>query len=381
MDLLRPVFEAVAEAHERGIVHRDIKPGNIMRVASPIGARRRNARPPIRLLDFGIAKVMAPDEQRPPKGDTDTRSGASPFSLRYASPEQLGRMRTGPWTDVHALALVLAQMLTDREPFPGDNEMAVMSRVLDDQRPTPARFGVDVGALEPVLARALAKNHAERYPDAGALLDAIDAAIGLPRRSVPSPASAHDRNESSSTRPSDPEVVLGDAHTVAPFRTELPVTSSGARPLPSSPPRGARIGVVVAAATASLLLVVALWSRSMKPPAAPGRLLDANADATTSTVVPAITAPEASIAAPLTAVVTTTDAASPSAHPDGPSTSSRIERPRPHVRTPRDASVTVAPPRPTTEAPPVATVDAGRTPRFDPGRLKVTFASPPKENR
>ena len=80
-------------------------------------------------------------------------------------------------------------------------------------------------------------------------------------------------------------------------------------------------------------------------------------------------------------VVTTTDAASPSAHPDGPSTSSRIERPRPHVRTPRDASVTVAPPRPTTEAPPVATVDAGRTPRFDPGRLKVTFASPPKENR
>src|SRR3954468_13588758 len=102
--LLRPVIEAVAYAHRRGVVHRDIKPANIMVVDSDAGPR-------LRMLDFGIAKIMEGD----PIGDTRVgrSSGAAGFSPDYAAPEQVTFSRTGPWTDVHALGLLLAELLTD----------------------------------------------------------------------------------------------------------------------------------------------------------------------------------------------------------------------------------------------------------------------------
>ncbi len=212
--LLRPVLEALALAHSHGIAHRDIKPGNIMLLTPPSDAARARGRPLVRLLDFGIAKVMAPDEARPTSGETATVSRLSAFSARYAAPEQVGGSRTGPWTDVHAMALVITQLLTMRAPYPGEEALALAARALSDDRPTPGHFGVDVGTWEPVLARALSLQPSDRYRDAGALLAALDEALPA---NLPAPR----RDSLLHTAPPDvsltddvSEVVLDDASRV-----------------------------------------------------------------------------------------------------------------------------------------------------------------------
>jgi len=187
LGLLRDVIEAVASAHEAGIAHRDLKPANIMLVSARRG-------PAVRLLDFGIAKVMAPDEVAG-GGHTHTRSSQSSFSPHYASPEQLTSARTGPWTDVHALGLIVTELLTDRAPYVGQTLTALFASVLASARPTPARLGVDVGAWEPVIARALSLRPDDRWTNARALLDALDGALADARHlpldaTLPSPAEA-----------------------------------------------------------------------------------------------------------------------------------------------------------------------------------------------
>ena len=168
---LRPVFEALASAHEAGVAHRDIKPANVM-----IPARVSSGAPTARVLDFGVSKRMESAESAG-SGQTQTRAEFTALSLPYASPEQVSFTRTGPWTDVHALALVLTEMLVDMAPYRGRDSVAVTAEVMAAERPTPARFGVDVGAWEPVLSRALSRLASERYPDAGAFLRALDESL------------------------------------------------------------------------------------------------------------------------------------------------------------------------------------------------------------
>ncbi len=183
LDLLYPVLDALAAAHDMGIAHRDIKPANIMlpsdtQAASMRGSRRGGgARPTARVLDFGIAKLMSEGEDGPASGQTRTSSLMPAFSPRYASPEQLSGTRTGPWTDVHALGLILTEMLTDRAPFDHGDKLKLATQVMSERRPTPAKFGVDVGPWEPVLARALALTPSDRFPNAGEFLTALEAEV------------------------------------------------------------------------------------------------------------------------------------------------------------------------------------------------------------
>ena len=167
--LLRPVIEAVAYAHKRGVVHRDIKPANIMIVDTDTG-------PMLRMLDFGIAKIMEGD----PFGDTrpGRGSGASGFSPDYAAPEQITYSRTGPWTDVHALGLLLTELLTDEPPFSAARDEQLFEQIMSIRRPTPGSRGANAGGLEKVVARALALSPGQRWKDAGQLLAAVDARAG-----------------------------------------------------------------------------------------------------------------------------------------------------------------------------------------------------------
>ncbi|WP_394834408.1 serine/threonine protein kinase [Pendulispora rubella] len=167
LEFMRPVLEAVAFAHEHGIAHRDLKPANIMLLPHPRG-------PSARLMDFGIAKAMAEGEVTT-SGETRTQGKFAAFSPQYAAPEQITRARSGPWTDVHAMALILTEVLTDRPPYDASDPTMLYAQVLAPQRPTPARRGVNSGPWEAVLTRALALRPAERYPDAGALLAALEA--------------------------------------------------------------------------------------------------------------------------------------------------------------------------------------------------------------
>jgi serine/threonine-protein kinase len=168
LDLLRPAVEALAHAHGQGVVHRDVKPANIMVARTPNG-------PSLRVLDFGIAKMMS-DDKGPSTGDTRTESTPA-FSPSYAAPEQVTFSRTGPWTDVHALGLILSELMTGEAPFrTNDPDAHTFERVMAAARPTPASRGRDVRAFEPVLAKALALAPRDRWRNAGELLAALDEA-------------------------------------------------------------------------------------------------------------------------------------------------------------------------------------------------------------
>ncbi len=214
--LMYPVIEAVGIAHEEGIVHRDIKPGNLMIVTGRRGHTR------LKLLDFGIAKVMGAEERRA-ADRAQTLTQVQAFSPDYAAPEQVSGMRTGPWTDVHALALLMSEMLTAQIPYEGGDAMEMCANVLSPQRPTPGDRGVDVGPWEPVFARALALRPSDRYENAAEFLSALMNALppGVDDRDTDlwsSQTGAHRREAS----PSEPR------------SSSLPPPPSS-EPLPSNP--------------------------------------------------------------------------------------------------------------------------------------------------
>ncbi len=179
LTVLRPALDALAYAHDLGVAHRDIKPANMMLPSANAGGTRRLSQHGIvglRLLDFGIAKVMEADEQAG-AGKTRTRSRHTAYSPPYAAPEQVGAARTGPWTDVHAMALIVTEALTDQPAYTSRDPTELAGEALSRQRPTPGAKGIDVGAWEPILARALALRAADRFATAGELLAALEAAL------------------------------------------------------------------------------------------------------------------------------------------------------------------------------------------------------------
>ncbi|MBL9022882.1 MAG: serine/threonine protein kinase [Myxococcales bacterium] len=174
--LLRPVVSAIAHAHDLGVVHRDLKPSNIL-----FDDHAMTTGP--RVIDFGIAKLVMP-QVAASEGVTATESMNRAFTYAYAAPEQVAGARTGPWTDVHALALLYVHALTGARPY-GDQEPRFA--VIDPQRPTPGRAGIDTGPLEIVLERALALRPLDRYRDAREFGEAVDAAAAGQRFAIPAP--------------------------------------------------------------------------------------------------------------------------------------------------------------------------------------------------
>lgn len=170
LELLRPAFDALACAHDTGVSHRDIKPSNLMLVTAKRGA------PAIKVIDFGVAKVDDPSPD-PASGATRTDAALVAFSTRYAAPEQLTRTRTGPWTDVHALALVITELLTGRHAYSDDTRDDLIEAVLREARPTPSRHGLDVGPWETVLARALSRTPSSRQQNASALWSELSSSV------------------------------------------------------------------------------------------------------------------------------------------------------------------------------------------------------------
>jgi formylglycine-generating enzyme required for sulfatase activity/dienelactone hydrolase len=153
VDITTQIAQALARAHESGIVHRDIKPANLMLPTDG----------PVKIVDFGLAKLV---------GHSDlTKTGTTVGTVAYMAPEQLRGGEAGPAADVWALGVVLYQMLAGKRPFDGKDDLVVVSRILDDQ-PTPiAAFRTDVpDRLERILLRALGKQVSARYASAGELL-------------------------------------------------------------------------------------------------------------------------------------------------------------------------------------------------------------------
>jgi len=175
MGVIAPVATALEVAHARGIAHRDIKPANLF----VIGDNPRSGRPTIKVLDFGVAKMMT-DNTQVQAALAKTGASVKSFSPQYGAPEQFSRSygATGPWTDVFALALVAVEMLRGQQVLEGEDLVQLAWSAADVQRrPTPRAFGIPVSdAIEEVFSRALAVQPAERYGRAAEFLTALEAA-------------------------------------------------------------------------------------------------------------------------------------------------------------------------------------------------------------
>jgi hypothetical protein len=128
----------------------------------------RRGEPGLRVIDFGVAKVD-PDADGPGGGSTSTASPIAGYTAAYAAPEQISRSRTGPWTDVHALALLLVEVLRGARAYAHREGAELLEEILAAERPTPARFGLRVGPWEEILRRALHRSPDARPRTAGAM--------------------------------------------------------------------------------------------------------------------------------------------------------------------------------------------------------------------
>jgi len=153
------ILEAVAHAHERGIVHRDVKPENIM-LSPTQGAL---------LLDFGIAKAIADSEEY-----KVTRSGFTVGSSAYMSPEQAAGQGIDHRADLYSLGCVLFECLAGQPPFKHPNEGQVLQMQQSATPPDVRKFRPEVSAtLSKIIARTLEKDPKDRWQSAGELRDAL----------------------------------------------------------------------------------------------------------------------------------------------------------------------------------------------------------------
>jgi serine/threonine-protein kinase len=155
---------AVAAAHDRGFVHRDVKPGNIMVT--------REGR--VKVTDFGIARALAESAL--------TLPGTTLGSVHYFSPEQARGELATPSSDIYSLGIVLYELLTGRRPWTGDTAAAIATARLTGAVPSPsAAHGGIPPTLEAITREALAPNPEDRFGSAAEMAEALEAFLGEER--------------------------------------------------------------------------------------------------------------------------------------------------------------------------------------------------------
>jgi serine/threonine protein kinase len=164
VDIGLQITSALAAAHAKGVVHRDIKPGNVM-----IGAEGH-----AKVLDFGLARQF----RLPGSGETGLEGSTIPGrplgTANYMAPERILQLPLDPRSDLFSLGVILYEMATGRLPFAGATPAETVSNVLDrDPKPMAALAPHHPAALEHVVSRLLAKRAADRYQTAEQLAEAL----------------------------------------------------------------------------------------------------------------------------------------------------------------------------------------------------------------
>ncbi|MEJ2719636.1 MAG: protein kinase [bacterium] len=163
IDVVRQLASGLAKAHEQGIVHRDIKPGNIFITQDGH----------VKILDFGLAKLATETRL--------TKIGMTLGTIAYMSPEQASGGDVDARSDIFSLGAVFYEMLTGTPPFKGDHEAAIIYGILHiDPAPLEERRSDVPERLHGVLARALAKNVNDRYQTVDELLGDLGGKDGIP---------------------------------------------------------------------------------------------------------------------------------------------------------------------------------------------------------
>jgi len=217
LGIVEQICEGLAFAHARDIVHRDLKPANIH--VLPSGK--------VKIMDFGLARLS---------GSEMTSTGMVMGTPHYMSPEQVRGAKADARSDVFALGCVLYEMLTGRKPFDAESMHAVLFKIMQED-PVPLREAAPgtPEALSQVVERALAKNPAERFQDAGDMLAGIRLA-----RVAAAAGKAHERVPDPDRAPAAPDAGRPPArersHASAVPRKSLP---------PSAPRAGSRWPLLV----------------------------------------------------------------------------------------------------------------------------------------
>lgn len=257
--IVEQVAAALDAAHSGGLVHRDVKPANVMLTAA-------HGEEHVYLTDFGLTKRAA-------SAGGLTKTGAFVGTPDYMPPEQIKGEHADARTDVYALGCLLFHALTGRPPYDRDTEVAKMYAQLHDPPPSAIEVApATPAAFDPVISRALAKDREERYPSAGDLGRAARAALtgkdpSLPERSLATGLAAPHATELASPPatelspppqggpPAEPTPSDLTAATPPPSAATPPPPAAGP---PTAPPPRRRSGVFPILLAAALILGVTI---------------------------------------------------------------------------------------------------------------------------
>src|SRR5262245_19071855 len=235
------VLRALAAAHELGIVHRDVKPGNVLDAG--VGTWK--------VADFGIAKWIDADE-------TLTGTGELLGSPSYLAPERIGGAQAGPASDLYAVGVLLYEAACGRRPFEGTDPFALADAIRDGRYEPPASVDADVDpTIAAVIERAMRLDPANRFEDAqtmaAALLGEADASLAdrteVLRKTTPAADGGRPASEADRTAPVPKMDRTARLPQVAPT------------PAPTHPPRARRSRrelVIAAGAVLAIVLVAVL---------------------------------------------------------------------------------------------------------------------------
>ncbi len=216
--IMEQLLSGLQFSHERGVVHRDVKPGNVMLTTPTNGSHPASATRLVKITDFGIARI---------ESSNMTQTGTMLGTPAYMSPEQFMGHDTTAKTDIYSAGTLLFQLLTGTRPFDGAMS-AIMHKVLSAPPPRPSAMGAHLAAFDAVAAKAMARLPEQRYDSVDAFLVALRAAFNAatgPAGMEPDP---------------DATVIVGAAARPAAMAIPMvsmprpaPAASSGANPLPS----------------------------------------------------------------------------------------------------------------------------------------------------
>lgn len=274
--IMEQVLAAIAAAHRNGLLHRDVKPENVLVAEAPSGGMANLVDSVVKVADFGLARALAASAQ-------DPAGGQLMATVAYVAPELVTTGHADPRTDVYAAGIVLFEVLTGRVPFDGDRPAEVAWQHVDQDVPPPSRYVPALPAvLDLLVARVTRRDPAARPTDAGAMLAEVQQAReNLGTATPSSPADA-----TTTLRPTDAPTMMvpmppgafggpqGPAEPGArPTWARLPQygSATGGAPAPALTERlarfsrglrgssGARTALIASLAVVALVVTVCVW--------------------------------------------------------------------------------------------------------------------------
>lgn len=371
--IMSQVFAALGAAHQKGVVHRDMKPGNVMLIEK-VGDEGR-IRDFVKVCDFGLAKILDHEGDQPPL----TRQGAIFGTPAYMSPEQARGAPLDGRSDIYACGVIMYKMLSGRTPFRAESPTGVLMQHIQDPPPPLRPLAIELDPrLEQIVLRCLEKDPNDRFQDAREVRDAlreilraqgldlpsvtgvgsaISAPIAPPSLGLP-PIRGATVTKTESMRPpvsvppeeaatalAMPKPRVGShvatmaAETMPPPTRQLTPVPAPAAPTPPSSAVAAIPGLIALLALVGLIAFLA-----MRAPSPPAKV--AMADAAVLLAPPPSPPPTPVISTAADAGIEPDAAAPPSPNPG------RKPRPEPIPKTPASVAPAPAPPPALPPAPP-----------------------------